>query len=403
MHNLKEGIISITNRCNLHCKMCDIPLQKHEELATYQWKEIISDFASLGAETVVFSGGEPLLRKDLLELIAFAKESSLKVCITSNGVMINKDLAKELSEAGVDVINISIDGLEVIHDYLRGEGNFNKALEALKYLKINNIELTIATMVSRYNYKDLVSIVNLAKNLGVTTIKLQPFNSLFLKDEKAKADFFINSEDIDGLKNIIKDVYLKCIEYGIAINPREYLERLPVYLSNKFLAKSKFCPALYSSLPLNAKGEFYPCWVNTQESYLIADLSKERLINVWGKNKHRRVIKNILDNGCFGCAMSCYDGNFKANQITDKIKRNIGAIKTRGLFVYAEAFYRKLRRKVSFYSSYRGSAKEIIRRIAKFFVKKSETIIEPADKNSQALNEIDIAIKILKKEIGLRK
>lgn len=74
MLNLKEIIFSITNRCNLRCKMCDIPYGEIEELSTEQWMGVIKDASRLGAQTVVFSGGEPLLREDIFELISFTKK-----------------------------------------------------------------------------------------------------------------------------------------------------------------------------------------------------------------------------------------------------------------------------------------------------------------------------------------
>ena len=90
MPNPREIIISITNRCNLKCKMCDIPKNKIGELSTAQWKQVIKDAAASGARAIVFSGGEPLLREDIFELIDFTKNNSLGACLTSNGYLINE-------------------------------------------------------------------------------------------------------------------------------------------------------------------------------------------------------------------------------------------------------------------------------------------------------------------------
>ena len=204
MPNLKEVIFSITNRCNLRCKMCDIPYGVIKELSTEQWKGVINDASRLGAQTIVFSGGEPLLREDIFELISFAKQNNLNACVTSNGYLIDDQAALSLSRSGVNVVNISIEGTRETHDFLRGQGSFDQAVAALENLRKHKIESTVASTVSKYNYQDLLYVLEVAKDYGATTVRLQPFNIIFLKDHKRKSDFLIDKCDIRAVEDIIK-------------------------------------------------------------------------------------------------------------------------------------------------------------------------------------------------------
>src|SRR5512135_3068163 len=130
----KEIIFSLTNRCNLRCAMCQIPAGPQKELSTDEAKRLISDASLLHPQSFVFSGGEPLLRDDIFDLIAFATRLKSNTCLTSNGTLINEKIAGKLSDAGIGVVNISIDGREDIHDSLRGKGNFKKALRGIECL-----------------------------------------------------------------------------------------------------------------------------------------------------------------------------------------------------------------------------------------------------------------------------
>jgi len=403
MFNLDEAIISITNRCNLKCKMCDIPDQEYRELETFQWKQVIDGIVFLGVKILVFSGGEPLLREDLLELINYAKCKGLKVCLTSNGTFLNDSLVREFSAASVDVVNISIEGPKDIHEYLRGEATFGKALKALELLKKNNIDSTISTMICRYNYLYLPYIVELAKEYGVTTVKFQPFNTLFLKPGKNTEHFFLSGDEEEKFRKLAVYVLSLCNEYGISTNPRAYFEKIAPYLGKKVFNKLKTCSALYTSLPINSKGELFPCWVLTNKENMIADLSRERLEDIWDSEKHRNIIKKIVKKGCPGCILSCYDTNFGAEQINDKLTRSFLALRRDGLAEFINQKYGSLLKKINFYRTYRGNFFGIARRISKLFRSKTHDHVGLSQDKLSLLSELDIAKEMLQREIKSRK
>jgi MoaA/NifB/PqqE/SkfB family radical SAM enzyme len=378
--------------------MCDIPKQNKEELSTDTWKQVIRDASLIGAKTIVFSGGEPLLREDIFELISFTKENNLGACITSNGSLIDEIFASRLSQAGVDVVNVSIEGNKNTHDYLRGQGSFERAVSALENLRKCKIEATVASMVSSYNYRYLNSVVELAKKHGATTVKFQPFSRIFLEHNNRGDDFLISDLDFITIKQTIADVVRLCREYGINTNPKSYLEMMPYYLSNKFVKPKNGCSVIWSSCSITSKGEIYPCWYF--QNRLVGNIKENRLMNLWLSEKHLNILKKIDKTGCQGCMMSCYDENFGKEQLEEKIAINIGRLKNEGIREYIKHSLKKWGRRIKFYSSYRGSLKSVINKCKGLF-KKRKPFNPEIDRNEldKALQEIIKVRQMFLKEL----
>lgn len=146
----------ITYRCNLSCDMCgrkDIPSQK--ELDTEGCKALQKEFRRHGTVVWSFSGGECLLRPDIIELSRHAKEIGLDLIIVTNGMLLPKKM--EITEYA-DVLNISIDGNRETHDRLRGVGNFDKVIQALEGVKANRrkkMKLVINTILNNETIEHL--------------------------------------------------------------------------------------------------------------------------------------------------------------------------------------------------------------------------------------------------------
>ncbi|MCK5672667.1 MAG: radical SAM protein, partial [Spirochaetales bacterium] len=110
---------NVGRRCNLHCIHCysqsedvDYP----DELTTEEGKAFIDDLAQYGSPVLLFSGGEPLMREDLLELIAHARTKGMRAVISTNGTLITRELAKKFKDLDLSYVGISLDGLQETHD-----------------------------------------------------------------------------------------------------------------------------------------------------------------------------------------------------------------------------------------------------------------------------------------------
>lgn len=387
---LKEIIISITNRCNLRCAMCQIPeIQNNEEMTTEELKELITDAANLHPNSIVFSGGEPLLRKDIFQLISFANKHKINTCLVSNGTLINDEIAKALSSSGIGVVNISIDGPEDINDSLRGSGSFRKAIQALEHLSRYKIETTIATVVCRQNYRSLPYIMGLANQFGITTVKFQPFSEIFLINKDERENFFTSQDALKEIELSIEKVIELSKEYKIATNPNNYLYSIPGYLCGLWQRHThNSCSALWSSCPISAEGNVYLCWVLSER--ILGNVKKTKLSKIWDSDEHSRLRQLVIKEGCPGCLMSCYDYNFGEYGFP-----YLFSFKTRKL--KKPKFYKRLYYR--FYQYLRYILRKILNRIVNLNIsqKRDDSDI------TQVLQEIKIAKDMLRKELKFLK
>lgn len=358
MFELKEIIFSVTSRCNLKCIMCDIPSSRAEELSTGILFSALEDAAALGAGTAVFSGGEPLLREDIFDLMAFARKLGMNACLTSNGCLIDEITAGRLADSGAGVVNISVEGDRTVHERLRGPGTYDKAVRALRFLRSRGVETTIASTVSRYNYSSLEHIVDLAKDTGATTLKFQPFSRIFVTPGRNCSEFLLGEVEARAAMDIMHSIHALCGHHGISVNPLPYMERIPSYLSKGIGGNASTCRAIFSSCPVSSSGKVFPCWVLSGKEMLIGDIARTPLRKIWGSDRHKDIIDRIGSRSCGGCLMSCYDANFSRSLFSPAAGPSRKIISSG-----PGKILRKFGRKARFYLAYRGSPLRLLRRL----------------------------------------
>ncbi|SHG89587.1 radical SAM additional 4Fe4S-binding SPASM domain-containing protein [Thermosyntropha lipolytica DSM 11003] len=162
---------NMTNRCNLRCQHCYIDAEdKHykEELTTEEARDFIYDLGKMRVPVLLFSGGEPLLRKDLFLLGELAAEQGLRPVISSNGTLIDDEMAKKIRKAGFQYVGISIDGREETHDNFRAQrGSFRAALRGIRACLDNGVKTGIRFTVHKQNMDDLPAILELVEKEGI--------------------------------------------------------------------------------------------------------------------------------------------------------------------------------------------------------------------------------------------
>lgn len=316
MGKLTELMLSVTNNCNLRCKMCDIPRSfKTNKISTKDFEHLFEDFSQIGThkKSIVISGGEPMTRRDIFEIISIASSYGIFTYMPSNGTLITKDAASNLRKSGIDVVNISIEGPNEIHDRLRGVGSFKRAISAIKILKEEGINTTIATTIMKQNYAVLPEVVDLARQLGITTVMFQPFSQSFLCKNK-KEEFWIS--DIAGLKESLTNAIMLSDKYSILLNHKDYLNNLPKYFLDNYFPDSRRCSIIKSSCAIDHEGNTYVCW--QQRRLLLGNIKKESILNMWGSAKHKSILQAIHKGKCPStCLMSCHERNFGKLKIFD--------------------------------------------------------------------------------------
>ncbi len=155
---------NVAQRCNLHCRHCYAQGGSGgtEELSSEEGRRLIDDLADFGVPVLLFSGGEPLLRADIMALIAYARERGLRAVLSSNGALITPATAAQLKELGLSYAGISLDGLESAHDRLRGvNGAFRQALAGIRHCREAGIKVGLRVTMHRGNLADLPGLFDL--------------------------------------------------------------------------------------------------------------------------------------------------------------------------------------------------------------------------------------------------
>ena len=161
--------IELTRACNLRCTHClNSSGKKMKNQLNYdEIKNMINDLANCGLQEVRLTGGEPLLFKEIYEIIKLCKENGLYVSIGTNGTLITKEVARKLKEAGLDKAVVSIDGNEEIHDKIRGKNNFKLALNGLMNLKEVGIKVRINSVIMKSNMEDIIDFAKKVHTLEI--------------------------------------------------------------------------------------------------------------------------------------------------------------------------------------------------------------------------------------------
>ncbi len=133
-------------------------------------KALIDDITSFCKPVLVLSGGEPLLRKDVFEIAAYGSEKGLRMCLATNGTLVDDEVCKKIKDSGMRIVSLSLDGAsEKVHDNFRNEpGAFEGTLRAADYFRKHGIEFIINSSFTKRNQSDIEPTYRLAKEIGAT-------------------------------------------------------------------------------------------------------------------------------------------------------------------------------------------------------------------------------------------
>ncbi len=173
-----SAVYAVTYKCQcrcVHCSVADYGVPAGE-LDTVEAMELIDSVAGWGAVKITFFGGEPLVREDLCDLVAYAVRKGLRTSVDTNGLLLDRGMASRLKAAGVGNVNVSLDSADPsVHDSLRmRKGCFAAAADAIK----NCVALDIPCLVSTYASKralgdgDMVNLIALARSFGASGVKM---------------------------------------------------------------------------------------------------------------------------------------------------------------------------------------------------------------------------------------
>ena len=165
---------NVTRKCNLRCVHCYSHSEDRNYAGELSYEEgitLIDDLARFGSPVILFSGGEPLVRPDVLELIHHAVDRGLRAVLSTNGTLITKMIAKKLKEIGLSYVGISLDGLDDRHDAFRGvQGTFLKVMKAIRNCMEMELKVGLRFTITKRNFGDIQGIFDLVEEQRIPRI-----------------------------------------------------------------------------------------------------------------------------------------------------------------------------------------------------------------------------------------
>lgn len=294
----------ITADCNLRCKHCyyynnEKKYDASQDISTKRAMEVIDDIEKLNIIQVVITGGEPLLRNDIFDIIAKLKSKNIAVRLSTNATLVTNDIAIKLSNLLnplMDSIQISLDGATALsHEKVRGKNSFEKTITGIRNLVNNGFIPYINCTVTSENIFELVDMYNLVKKLGLqrlTLSKILPsdethnnlypdINTLFLEVAKV-----IELEEQNNGPFFEMSTFKVYDFVNHEVSRKILNEKFKDFNNLKTDDNGHFSCHYSSQIAINKDGKIYPCFTAANMNlFSFGDLTTDSLLNIW-ENRH---------------------------------------------------------------------------------------------------------------------
>lgn len=304
----KSVSIYLTHKCNLNCKTCYINANKplQNELNTNDFVKIFAEIKDLDFPMVYFLGGEPLIRKDIFELISMAKKNGLYVSMSSNGYFINSGVAEKLKNSGLDQIQISIDSAdEKTNDFIRGKGSFKRATYAIQSLIKYGVKVSIGFTITSF-YSNVKEMISLAERLNVKVLNISvaeqfgralPNNAVPSKNQVREA--------VESILNLKTKLKLTFNGFRFYLDEKYYEG-----IGNTIPIDYRSCPAGTNRFVIDSNGNVFGCELLMYDQFVEGNVRNENISDIWKNGfkifKHRDLpeeckicpYRKICQGGC---------------------------------------------------------------------------------------------------------
>ena len=285
-----DATIYLTHSCNLRCRHCYLSAGRPlpGELTADQWIAVLDGVRELGVRYAYFLGGEPMMlfNRGLLKIIRHAKDIGLYVSMSTNGLFINRRSALMLKEAGLDQVQVSLDGpTPEVNDAIRGLGSFEAAIKAIEAFREAGIPTSLSYTVTSENAKYVVDMVKLAESLNIpvlTFIRVQEFgralrNGLTLRQDEADAV-------INNLLNVKASVKIVLNGFRFHLrNLKEGYDDAKAKLARLRVVGYSTCPAGVSRFVIDSDGEVYGCELLMNKTISEGNVLRDDLKEIWAR------------------------------------------------------------------------------------------------------------------------
>lgn len=269
--------VELTHGCNLRCTHClnSSGSALGDKLQTKGVQNLLKSCGDFGVQEVRFTGGEPLVVKQIANYVETANMAGLRTSIGTNGTLVTEEMSCRLASAGLNAAIVSVDGLESRHNAVRGNGMFKKTLQGLEHLRAKGIDVRVNVVVMRENLSDIVPLVSMLTSMGLHVLlrRLIPsgraFNSV---DEMLTADEY---QQLEESLRVFLDTKQPFIE-------GHYLREKEVIPHTKLPFVRRNCSAGSRGLVVLSTGHIQTCgFLGSLGEKPIGHISEQSLSDVW--------------------------------------------------------------------------------------------------------------------------
>lgn len=283
----------------MHCQHCyrNAGAKEQKELTTSQAEKLIREVAQSGFKIFIFSGGEPLLRADLVHLVSYAKKTGLRPVLGTNGTLIDLKTAQALKQAGLMAAGISLDSIRSEkHDQFRNfTGAWIKALEGMENCRAVGLPFQIHTTVVKWNMEELQDLTGLAEKLGA-----RGHHIFFLVPTGRGVEIEADSLTPSDYEQVITQIMSRQSKVSLELKPTCVPQFIRIAhqlgVTTRF---SRGCLAGISYCIVSPKGDVQPC------AYLdikLGNVKKDSFQQIWN---HSTTLNKLRTQNYEGKCGSC--------------------------------------------------------------------------------------------------
>lgn len=324
---------NVTSVCNLNCQHCYFnagQISNTQELTNKEAKDFIKDLAKLKVPVLLFSGGEPLLRKDIFDLAKFANERGVKSALSTNGTLITKNIVKLIKQAGISYVGISLDGLKKTNDWFRkNNGAFEQTLNGIRNCRDIGLKVGLRFTLTKLNFLELSEVFDLIEKEKIHRLCI--YHLVYSGRAKTLKNQDLSHEEKREVLEVIWKKTLSFIEKGLNIEVLtvdNHADGIWIFLKLKKTnpLQANLVLKLLKSQGGNGSGRKIACVDNCGRVFpdqfwqnrCLGNVRQNTFSQIWqdGNNDFLRILRNrasFLTGRCQRCYyLSLCNGNFRA-------------------------------------------------------------------------------------------
>lgn len=282
----------MTLECNLRCDHClsDSGIQSTDELSNNECFKVVDQLANLKVFQINIGGGEPFIRNGFFEIIDYMHSKALVTCVSTNGTLIDNNIARRLAKMKMLYLQVSLDGSTAeINDQIRGAGTYLRILEAIECLARHKVPFSINTVLTRLNFNQLDSLRKLAKDFGAE-LRVSRFRPSG-RGKKSKTFLGPNKNQLESFASWLE-------EHDMVRTGDSFFCLTSESRRRKGL---DMCGAAKMTCCIAPNGNVYPCAFMQEEIFLAGNLRTSSFKGIWDHAPMFFQLRNLNVQSCQTC------------------------------------------------------------------------------------------------------